>query len=106
MIMFLPSPVVIVYWIVSMYLSPFSHIHIHFCSFIIFYQIQLLVILFYCSSRNYTVYTQFKFLLRWFSTEVLCDGQKVSKCSRTFPLQNGIVTFYETCTNNMLQPII
>src|SRR6218665_1018114 len=80
MIMFLPSPVVIVYWIVSMYLSPFSHTHIHFCSFTIFYQIQLLVILFYCSSRrpNYIVYTQFKFLLRWFSTEMLCDGHLTS----------------------------
>src|SRR6218665_2640923 len=38
----------------------------------------ILVILFYCSSRNYTVYTQFKFLLRWFSTEVLCDGHLTS----------------------------
>jgi|SRR6218665_569128 len=61
MIMFLPSSVVIVYWIVSMYLSPFSHIHIHFCSFTIFYQIQLLVILFDGSSRNYAVCTQFNF---------------------------------------------
>src|SRR6218665_726690 len=32
--------------------------------------------------------------------------QKVRKCSLTFPLQNGIVTFYENCTNNMLQSII
>src|SRR6218665_1443374 len=31
---------------------------------------------------------------------------KVRKCSPTFPLQNGIVTFYENCTNNMLQSII
>src|SRR6218665_3734885 len=31
--------------------------------------------------------------------------QKVWKCSLTFPLQNGIVTFYENCTNNMLQSI-
>src|SRR6218665_392185 len=32
--------------------------------------------------------------------------QKVRKCSLTFPLQDGIVTFYENCTNNMLQSII
>src|SRR6218665_3959809 len=32
--------------------------------------------------------------------------QKVWKCSLTFPLQNGIVTFYENCTNYMLQSII
>src|SRR6218665_3363767 len=32
--------------------------------------------------------------------------QKVCKCSLKFPLQNGIVTFYENCTNNMLQSII
>src|SRR6218665_2171357 len=32
--------------------------------------------------------------------------QKVLKCNLAFPLQNGIVTFYENCTNNMLQSII
>ena len=32
--------------------------------------------------------------------------QKVRECSLTLPLQNGIVTFYENCTNNMLQSII
>ena len=32
--------------------------------------------------------------------------QKVWKCNLTFPLRNGVVTFYENCTNNMLQSII
>src|SRR6218665_442499 len=31
--------------------------------------------------------------------------QMVLKCSLTFPLRNGIVIFYENCTNNMLQSI-
>src|SRR6218665_1732173 len=67
---------------VNVFVSFLSHIHIHFCSFTIFYQVQLLVILFYCSSRNYTVYTQFNFLLRWFSTEVLCDSHLTSCVTR------------------------
>ena len=32
--------------------------------------------------------------------------QKIRKHSLTFPLRNGIVTFYENCTNIMLQFII
>ena len=35
--------------------------------------------------------------LRWIARHI------VARHERTFPLQNGIVTFYENCTNNMLQ---
>src|SRR6218665_3369272 len=33
-------------------------------------------------------------------------NQKVRKCSLTFPLGNGIVTFYENCTNSFIHSFI
>ena len=49
---------------------------------------------------------QLKFLVAPLSKLRHKVHQKVRKCSLTFPLQDGIVTFYEHCTNNILQSII
>ena len=62
------------------------------------------------TTRNYDcIYTYAKSHWKYHTFDSYCSctstklrhktQQKVRKCSITFPLKNGIITFYENCTN-------
>jgi len=66
------------------------------------------------SNEFFYIYAEFHLKYHTFEGYYACSfiklrhkvHQNVWECSLTFPLRNGEVTFYENCTNNMLQSII
>src|SRR6218665_2262095 len=62
-------------------------------------------------AMNFYIYAEFHWKYHTFEGYYTCSfsklrhkaHQKVCKCSLTFPLMNGIVTFYVNCTNKYVR---